>query len=161
MREMSATLTGVTQITLDGWGVSLQDALRQAMNNMNLLSFPPMSSEMRSGGKGADGEVVGLMFQHDHNTAAWILSDRFRDFLLMRLQGNFVISVPNRDRLIAIRADEPGLITSIQQANRNAHLQPHFLTTQIFQVLGGKVRRTYHAPSSRRAGAGNSGGQFF
>ena len=161
MREMGATLTGVTQITLDAWGVTLQDALRQALNNMNLMSFPAITSEMRSGGKGVGGEVVGLIFEQDHSTAVWLLSERFRDFATMRLQGDCVILVPNRDRLIAIRADEPGLISSIQQANRSAHLQPHFLTTQVFHVHAGKAGGTItlHHPGGQ--GPGIAPGSFF
>ena len=161
MQESGATLTGITQIVLDNWGVTLQDALRQALNNMNLLTFPPISNEMRSGGKGTAGEVVGLMFQHDHSTAAWLLSERFRDFIAMRLQGDYCLSVPNRDKLIAVRADEPGLLASIQQANRNAHLQPHFLTTQIFHVHAGKSGGTVtlHHPGGQ--GPGIAAGSFF
>ena len=161
MREDGATLTGITQIVLESWGVTLQEALRQAMNNMNLLSFPAVSNEMRTGGKGDAGEVVGVTFQHDHSTAAWLLSERFRDFVAMRLQGDYHIAVPNRDRLIAVRADEPGLLASIQQSNRNAHLQPHFLTTQIFHVQAGKSGGTVTLHHPGGTGPGLAPGGFF
>ena len=76
MREADETLTGVTQIVLDDWGVSLRDALEQAMTNMGMLSFPRIVNEMQTGGK--NGDVIGLTFQENHLTASWLLSERFR-----------------------------------------------------------------------------------
>ncbi len=161
MREVGATLTGVTQIVLDDWGVTLQAALRQAMNNLNLLGFPAVTNEMRSGGRGAGSEVVGLVFEHNHSTAAWLLSERFRDFLAMRLQGDYLVAVPTRDKLIAVRADEPGLLASVQQSNRNAHLQPHFLTTQIFHLQTGKSGGHITLYHPKGNGPGLPAGGFF
>ena len=44
------------------------------------------------------------------------------------------MSVPNRGRLTAVRADEPGLIASVQQTARNYGNQPYPLTGMLFHV---------------------------
>ena len=76
------------------------------------------------------------MFQGDHLTATWLVAERFRDHIALRLGGNYVVAVPNRDKLIAVRADEPGLIASITAGNRSYRSQPYPLTAQLFAVGG-------------------------
>ncbi len=138
VREIGRSLFGVTQKQLEAWGVDLDTAMREAVSNMNLLSFPPITNEMTVGGSskrgGLPGEVVGLMFEGDHLTATWFLIERFRDHIGLRLQGDFVVSIPNRNRLVAVRADEPGLISSMQQANRNYLKLPYAMTALCFFV---------------------------
>ena len=147
VREQMGSVTYVTQAQLDKWGVTFADALHDAMNNLNMLNFPMSSSEMKIGGSGKrgknDGEVVGLQFDGDHMTATWMIMERFREHVSMRLQGDYVIFVPHRARLVAIRVDEPGLMGTMQQANRNLKTQPYALTPQGFLVnsssIGGQV----------------------
>ena len=134
MREVSRTLTGVTQKQLDAWGVTFEIALQEALNNLNLMNFPPVSNSLRAGG--ASAPIVGLVYEADHMTASWIVMERFRDHLTMQLQGDYVVFVPSRGRLSAVRADEPGLIASIQQSNRNHRNLPYPLTAQVFYVAG-------------------------
>lgn len=146
-REVVGTVTYVTQVQLEKWGVIFEQAIEEAKNNMNMLSFPPITNEMRVGGSGKrganDGDVVGVVFEGDHLTATWLVLERFRDFLGMKLQGDYVVFVPHRSRLEAVRVDEPGLISSLQQKNRNFRNQPYSLTSQGFLVsvatTGGQV----------------------
>ena len=137
MREVAGTLTGVTQTQLDSWGVSFEETLQEAINNMNMMSFPPVTNVLVAGGtirKGQDAPEVGLVFEGDHLTATWLRLERFRDHLGLRLEGDYVVSIPARNRLVAVRADEPGLISSIQMSNRNFQSLPYSLTGQMFHV---------------------------
>ena len=138
MRELPGTVVGVTQSTLESWGVSYEEALKQAMNNMNMSSLPPVTNALTAGGgggrKNAKGEEVGLVFEGDHLTATWIIMERFRDYVIQRLQGDIVFSMPTRNRLVAIRADEPGLIQQIISSGRSAVNQTHALTNQLFHI---------------------------
>lgn len=140
VREIPGSVIGVTRVQLDAWGVTFEQALHEAVNNMNMLSFPPVINEMTIGGTSnrrgvvEGGEVVGLVFEGDHLTATWLTLERFRDFLSMKLQGDYVVSVPNRNRLMAVRVDEVGLISSMQQANRNYKSLPYPLTDQCFHI---------------------------
>ncbi len=135
MRELPGTVVGVTQSTLESWGTSFEEALKQSMNNMNMMSLPPITNALTAGGrKGAPGEEVGLVFEGDHLTATWIIMERFRDYVIQRLQGDIVFSLPTRNRLVAIRADEPGLIQQIVSSNRSTLNQTHALTTHLFHI---------------------------
>ncbi|HLV78854.1 MAG TPA: hypothetical protein VKT32_01195 [Chthonomonadaceae bacterium] len=136
MREVSGTLTGVTQNQLEAWGVSFEEALHEALNNMNMLSFPPIVNVLVAGGsmKDSKGDEVGLVFEGDHMTATWLRMERFRDHLAMRLESDYVVSIPARNRLVAVRADEPGLISSLQMSNRNYYSLPYALTGKLFHV---------------------------
>lgn len=148
VREVGRTLTGVTRLQLETWEVDFETALHEALNNMGMMSFPQSGNALLSGTtarrkEAAAGEEVGLVFQGDHLTATWFLLERFRDHLALRLQSDYVVSVPNRNRLIAVRADEPGLVASVMQGNRNYERQPYPLTAQCFYVdvsaTGGRV----------------------
>ncbi len=144
MREIGSSLTGVTQVQLEAWGVSFDEVLRQALSNMGLMSFPPVVNAMVAGGQAKrrndeNAEEVGLVFQGDHLTATWLVTERFRDHVALRLGGNYVVAVPNRDKLIAVRADEPGLIASITAGNRGYRSQAYPLTAQLFAVSGGSA----------------------
>ena len=137
MRELPGTVVGVTQSTLESWAVGYEEALKQAMNNMNMSSLPPVTNALTAGGggrKSAKGEEVGLVFEGDHLTATWIIMERFRDYAIQRLQGDIVFSLPTRNRLVAIRADEPGLIQQIIASGRSAVNQTHALTNQLFHI---------------------------
>lgn len=160
MREIGSSLTGVTKVQLESWGVSFEEALRQSLSNMGLLSFPVAANALVSGGQAKrkqdqNAEEIGLVFEGDHLTATWITVERFRDHLGLRLGGDYVVAVPNRNRLIAVRADEPGLIASITASNRNYRSQPYPLTAQLFAIstasTGGTVALHHSlggAPSS-------------
>jgi len=76
------------------------------------------------------------VFEGDHLTATWLVIERFRDYVTQRLQGDYVVFVPVRSRLVAIRADEPGLISQFQQSNRSYANQNYALTTQCYHVSG-------------------------
>jgi len=137
MRELPGTVVGVTQSTLESWGVGYAEALKQAMNNMNMSPLPPVANALKAGGGGRkkdQGEEVGLVFEGDHLTATWIIMERFRDYVIQRLQGDIVFSLPTRNRLVAIRADEPGLIQQILSSGRSAVNQTHALTNQLFHI---------------------------
>lgn len=141
MREIGSSLTGVTKVQLDQWGVAFDEVLRQALSNMGLLGFPHLSHALVAGGQtkrknDENAEEVGLVFQGDHLTATWLVAERFRDHLSLRLGGNYIVTVPNRDKLIAVRADEPGLLASITAGNRNYRSQPYPLSGQFFAVSG-------------------------
>lgn len=147
-REYGGTLTAVTDRQLVQWGVSLDEAMRQALNNMSVMGFPGAMTEMRSqgtmvrGGAGA-GDVVGLVFEYDHLTATWFALERFRDHIGMKLHHDFVVAVPYRSRLVAVRADEPGLVASVLQSARSSRNVSYALTSQCYHVdvssTGGKV----------------------
>ncbi|HZT40962.1 MAG TPA: hypothetical protein VFA07_02175 [Chthonomonadaceae bacterium] len=158
MREVSGTLTGVTQNQLESWGVSFEEAMHEALNNMNMLSFPPIVNVLVAGGSGKDkGPEVGLVFEGDHLTATWLRMDRFRDHLAMRLESDYVVSMPARNRLVAVRSDEPGLISSLQMSNRNYYTLPYALTGKLFHVsvaTTGGVVTVYDLGS--RVGAGRA-----
>ena len=160
VREVGSTLTGVTQLQLESWGVGLHEAMQQAVNNMSMMGFPRIANEFRSG----KSEVVGLVFEDNHLTATWLLLERFRDYVGMRLQHDYIVSVPTRSRLVAVRADEAGLIAPIVQSNRNAHNLPYFLTGQCYHVsaatTGGKVT-VYQASLAGGAGEGIAASSIF
>lgn len=141
MRDLPGTAVAVTQAMLDAWGVTLEQAMQAAIMNMNMLSFPNVANALVAGGasKKGDQEEVGLVFEDNHLTATWLIIERFRDYLTQRLQGDYVVAVPLRNRLVAIRADEPGLISQIQATNRNFDSQAHNLTTQCFHVSGSRT----------------------
>ena len=139
MRELPGTVVAVTQSTLDSWGVTFDQAMQQALNNMNMQPFPVVANALVAGvtaKRNSSQEEVGLVFEGDHLTATWIVVARFRDFVTQRLQGDFIAYAPSRSRLTAIRADEPGLIAQIQTSNRNALRQAHWLTHLGFHVSG-------------------------
>ncbi|HZO88948.1 MAG TPA: hypothetical protein VFB38_11475 [Chthonomonadaceae bacterium] len=147
MRDLPGTIAAVTRKQLESWGVTFDQALSEALNNMNMLNFPPVVNSLHAGGlakkEASDQDLVGLVFRGDHLTATWLVLERFRDHIGQRLRGDYVVFVPARNQLTAIRADELGLITSVQQANRGYQSQPHALTGQCFHVsvatLGGAV----------------------
>ena len=164
MRDLPGTAVAVTQKMMDDWGVTLPQCVTEAMSNLGVQSFPDVSNAMTTGGgkKGMMGEEVGLDFKGDHLTATWLISERFRDFVGQRLQGDYIVAVPNRGRLTAVRADEPGLIASIQQTARNYGSQPYPLTGLLFHVsaatTGGQVTVfqpgvTGAAPATLEAGS--------
>ena len=139
MRELPGTVVAVTQSTLDGWGVTIDAAMQQALNNMNMQPFPNVTNALVAGvgnKKDAGQEEVGLVFEGDHLTATWVVIPRFRDFLTQRLQGDYVAYTPSRSRLTVIRADEPGLIAQIQTNNRKAVGASHWLTHLGFHISG-------------------------
>ena len=139
MRELPGTVVAVTKSTLDSWEVTFEQAMQQALNNMNMQPFPTVTNSLvvaAATRKDSANEEVGLVFEGDHLTATWIVDARFRDYLTQRLQGDFVAFVPARNRLTVIRADEPGLIAQIQTNNRNSTGQAHWLTHQGLHVSG-------------------------
>lgn len=148
VRDLPGTAAAVTQKQLEGWGVTFEQALHEAVNNLNILNFPPVVNSFQPGGAqakkgGAAFDPVGLDFRGDHLTATWLVMERFRDHLSLKLQGDYIAFVPNRGQIIAVRASEPGLINSILASNRNFRAQAHALTTQGFYVnstvTGGEV----------------------
>ena len=145
MRDLPGTAVAVTQANLDAWGVTFEEAMSAAIMNMNMLSFPPVSNALVAGGAARKDsqEEVGLVFEGDHLTATWLVIERFRDYVSQRLEGDFVAFVPIRNRMVVIRADEPGLIGQMQQNNRAYNTQSHALTGQGFHistsVTGGTV----------------------
>ncbi|HEV2472245.1 MAG TPA: hypothetical protein VGS41_06240 [Chthonomonadales bacterium] len=139
MREVSGSMTAVTQNQIDGWGLTINEVMEEALNNMSLMSFPPVSRSLLAGNSASrvgGQQEVGLVFEGDHLMATWLVLERFRDFLWQRLEGDYVASVPNRNRLVAVRADESGLIASILQSNRNLEKMPYPLSSQLFLVSG-------------------------
>ena len=139
MRELPGTVVAVTQSTLEGWGVTFEQAMQQALNNMNMQPFPNVANALIAGigaRKDATQEEVGLVFEGDHLTATWLVVARFRDYVTQRLQGDFLAFAPTRSRLTAVRADESGLITQVQANNRNITGQSHWLTHLGFHVSG-------------------------
>jgi hypothetical protein len=131
MAEHRSRIWAVTQNLLDGWGVTVEQALEQAMSNMSIMAFPNIVSVMHGGPL---NQEAGFVFEGNYLTSSWLLFERFRNYVGQRLQSNFVIAVPNRSRLIVVRDDMPSLIASVQQANRNFHLQPYPLTNQLYHV---------------------------
>jgi hypothetical protein len=156
MRDLPGTMVAVTQTTLDSWGVTFEAAMQQALNNMNMMTFPVITNTLVAGTNRAGGgqEEVGLVFEGDHLTATWLVVARFRDYLAQRLEGDFVAIVPNRNRLSAIRADEPGLIAQILANNRNFAMQTHGLTIEALHVSGATTGGlvTVYKPSGQSAG---------
>lgn len=136
MRDLPGTVVGVTQANLEAWGVTFEEAMQAAIMNMNMLPFPNVANALKAGGSSKRGEQeeVGLVFEGDHLTATWLVIERFRDYVTQRLQGDYVAFVPIRSRLVAIRADEPGLITQIQQNNRSYNTQNYAITSQCYHV---------------------------
>ncbi|HZP83302.1 MAG TPA: hypothetical protein VFB21_16790 [Chthonomonadaceae bacterium] len=138
VRDLPGTAVAVTEKQLEAWGVSFAKAMEEALNNMNLLSFPPILHSLLAGSATPrapeETQVVGLVFHGDHLTATWLLIERFRDHISQRLHSDYVVFVPNRSQLTAVRVDEPGLITSILYSNQNYRSQPHALTAQCFHV---------------------------
>ena len=139
MRELPGTVVAVTQSTLDGWSTSFEQAMQQALNNINMQPFPVVMNTMVAGSavkRDTPQEEVGLVFEGDHLTATWIVVARFRDYVTQRLQGDFVAYTPTRHRLTVVRADEPGLIAQVQTNNRNATGLSHWLTHLCVHVSG-------------------------
>ncbi len=138
MRDLPGTAVAVTQANLEAWGVSFEEAMQAAIMNMNMSPFPTVTNALVSGGtvRKGDHEEVGLVFEGDHLTATWLVVERFRDYVQQRLQGDYVVFVPVRNRLVAIRADESGLIAQFQQNNRSYNTQNYALTSQAFLVSG-------------------------
>lgn len=138
VRDLPGTAVAVTEKQLEAWGVTFEQALEEALNNMNLLSFPPVIHSLLAGSatprSPEESQVVGLVFRGDHLTATWLLVERFRDHISQRLKSDYVAFVPNRNQLTAVRVDEPGLVTSILYSNQNYRSQPHALTHQCFHV---------------------------
>src|SRR5579871_5605938 len=104
--DMPGQAAAVTQGILDGWGVTLEEALKQGLNNLSMSPFPNITNSLMAGSggggkKGAGGlqEEVGLVFEDHYLTATWIISERFRDYVGQRLQGSYVVSVPNRSKI--------------------------------------------------------------
>jgi hypothetical protein len=139
MRELPGTVVAVTQSTLDGWGVTFEQAMQQALNNMNMQPFPNVANALVAGAaikRDAPQEEVGLVFEGDHLTATWIVVARFRDYVTQRLQGDYVAYTPTRSRLTVVRADEPGLIAQVQNNNRKVAGIAHWLTHLGFHISG-------------------------
>jgi hypothetical protein len=136
--DLPGSAAAVTQGILDGWGVTLEEALRNGLTNLSMMPFPNITNSLSAGGgggkKGGIQEEVGIVFEDNYLTATWLTSERFRDFVGQRLEGDFVVSVPNRSKMTCVRADEPGLIANLQAANRNYASQPYPLTPQLFHV---------------------------
>lgn len=139
MRELPGTVVAVTQRELDEWNIAFDQAVHQAVDNMNMKRFPTLAKALYAGSparKGATEEELGLVFEGDHLTASWLVIARFRDYLAQRLQGDFVAFAPTRSQLTAVRADEPGLIAQTQARCRTAAGQPHWLSAQGMHVSG-------------------------
>jgi hypothetical protein len=139
VREFGGTLTAVTDNQLKKWGVSVEEAIRQALNNVSMSGFPNPVNEIRSSGtmqrgRAGSGDVVGLVFEDNHLTATWFILERFRDHIAMRLNANYVVAVPYRSRLMAVRADEPGLVSSVIQTTRGVKNAAYTLTNQCYHV---------------------------
>ncbi len=136
MRDLPGTAVAVTNANLEAWGITFEEAMQAAIMNMNMLSFPPVSNALVAGGTARKDsqEEVGLVLEGDHLTATWLVIERFRDYISQRLEGDFVAFVPIRNRLVVIRADEPGLISQIQQSNRTYNMQSHSITPQAYHV---------------------------
>ena len=139
MRELPGTVVAVTQSTLDSWGVTFEQTMQHALNNINMQPFPNVANALLAGGaakKDMPQEEVGLVFEGDHLTASWLLIARFRDYVFQRLQGDFVAYLPVRNKLTVVRADEAGLIAQVQANNRKFSGQSHWLTHLGFHVSG-------------------------
>lgn len=156
MRDLPGTAVAVTQNMLTEWGVTLEACMAEAMGNMGVLRFPEVSNALMTGTgkKGMPQEEVGLVFKGDHLTATWLILDRFRDYIGQRLQGDYVMIVPSRAELTAVRADEPGLIASIQQAARNYGSRPYPLSGQLYHV---SAATTGSAPTIYQPGVTGTG----
>ncbi len=136
MREISGTLTAVTRNQLAKWEVDFETVMKKSLLNMGMLPFPVCVNEMTTGGdrRGAGADTVGLVFEQDFLTATWLLVDRFRDHLALRLQRDYIVSVPNRSKIVAVRADEPGLIATVLSSNQNMARQAYPLTAQCYHI---------------------------
>jgi hypothetical protein len=154
---------GVTQGLLDGWGVTLEQVMQHATTNLSTTRFPDPTNTLVAGSTGRKGtgvqEEVGLVFEGTYLTATWLILERFRDYLGQRLQGSFIVAVPSRSKLTAVRDDEPGMIASLVQSNRGFQSLSYPLTGQLFHVslstTGGEV--TVYNPAG---GAGRTEAQF-
>lgn len=165
MRELPGTVVAVTQSNLESWNVTFEEAIRKAIDNMNMLPFPPIVNSLNSATtiKGAAREEVGLVLEGDHLTASWLVVPRFRDYVAQRLQGDYVVYVGTRSRLTAVRSDESMVISQVQVTTRGLSGQMHSLTSQGFLVssstTGGAVS-VYNPNSAQRSDALSQDSQF-
>ena len=136
MRELPGTAVAVTQSALDEWGVTFEQAVKQAINNMNMMPFPEVSSTLNVGPaiKGVPQEELGLVFEGDHLTATWLVLPRFRDYVAQRLMSDYVSFVPVRNRMTVVRSDSHTALVNVQSLNRNMIGQMHTLTAEGFHV---------------------------
>ena len=136
MRELPGTAVAVTQSNLDDWGVTFEQAMKQAINNMNMMQFPEVTNTINAGPpiKKVVQEELGLFFEKDHLTATWLVIPRFRDYVAQRLMGDYVAFVPLRNRMTVVRTDAQNAITNVQSLNRNIIGQMHTLTAEGYQV---------------------------
>jgi hypothetical protein len=136
--DLPGSAAAVTQGILDGWGVTLEEAIRHGLNNLSMMPFPNIINPLSAGGSGKKGggiqEEVGLVFEDNYLTATWLISERFRDYVGQRLQGSYIVAVPNRSKMTCVRSDEPGLIANLQTTNRNYANLPYPLTGKLFHV---------------------------
>ncbi len=129
--ELKGRIWAVTQNALNTWEVEFSTALKQAYSNMSLVAFPAPTNIYRTHN---GTEELGVVYENDHLTATWIVQERFRDYLGQRLQGSYVVAIPNRGRLTAVRADEKQLIITLQQSLRNFQTLPYPLFGQLLHV---------------------------
>lgn len=141
--EWQGRIWAITQNILNGWGITVEEAMEQAMNNMGITAFPDVVNVYHSSDPLTKNQEVGLIVEGNHQTATWILFDRFRDYIGRRLQGSFIVSVPNRGRLVAIKEEQTALIANVQSSYRNYQSLPYPLTSQLYHVditsTGGSV----------------------
>jgi hypothetical protein len=151
LRDLPGKAAFVTQADLDRWSVQFETAHQTALNNFNMLSFPVATNSMVSSGSlnAREADPVGLVFEGDHLTATWVIMERFRDFLVQKLQGDCLVFVPHRSKLVALRADEPGLINPMLGSIRVPSSDPHALNAEpmlVTATTGGEVSVYRRAP---------------
>jgi hypothetical protein len=123
--DLPESILQVRQDTLDGWGVTFDQALAAACENLRGLS-----------GDGLGREAPGLWrspWHDNHDAARLMLLDLVR---APAVRGDPVAMVPNRDTLLVTGSgDEKGLAAMASLAER-ASEHPRFLTAVAVRLEG-------------------------
>jgi hypothetical protein len=124
--DLPEAMHSVGQENLDGWGVTLYEALEVAKANLTQLPHSFIGPK--------EGEGVYLSVTHDNYDAArLLLLDTIRQF---KVKGDFVAMVPNRDTLIVTGSDDKEGLKGMLALAKDALKQPRPMSGLALRIDG-------------------------
>lgn len=124
--DLPESMQVVRQEDLDGWGVTLYEALEAARENLLQLDHPFVGPEEDEG-------LYMSAINDGYGASRLMLPELVRQF---RVKGEPIAMVPNRETLLVAGSDDPDALGAMTTLAREAIGQPRMITGMAFRLDG-------------------------
>jgi hypothetical protein len=124
--DLPESMKHVTHAALDGWGVTLYEALETARHNLAQLPFAFV-------GPGEGEGLWACMAKDSYDSARILLPDVLRGF---RVRGDIVAMIPNRETLLVAGADDLGSLKGMLTLAKETLQQPRRISGIALRLDG-------------------------